>query len=85
MVKESVNAQMIRALVSKIAKPRLKDFHFFDVYKGSRVPEGHISYAFSIQLGANDHTLTDAEITSTQEKIMKELEKEFQAKFAGLS
>jgi phenylalanyl-tRNA synthetase beta subunit len=38
-----------------------------------------------VVLGANDHTLADTEIASTQEKVMKELEKEFQAKFAGLS
>jgi phenylalanyl-tRNA synthetase beta chain len=85
LVKDSVNAQMIRSVVSKAAKPLLKDFLFFDVYKGSRVPQGHISYAFRVVLGANDHTLADTEIASTQEKIMKELEKEFQAKFAGLS
>lgn len=85
LVKDSVNAQMIRANVSKSAKTLLKDFRFFDVYKGSRVPDGHISYAFRVLLGAGDHTLADKEITETQEKIMKELEKEFSAKFAGIS
>jgi phenylalanyl-tRNA synthetase beta chain len=85
LVKESVNAQRIRQVVAKTAKPLLQEFHFFDVYKGSRVPEGHISYAFRVVLGAMDHTLTDVEITATQEKIMKELERELQAKFAGLS
>jgi phenylalanyl-tRNA synthetase beta chain len=85
LVKDAVNAQMIRNLVTKVAKPLLKNFHFFDVYKGSRVPEGHTSYAFRIELGANDHTLTDAEINSVQEKVMKELEKEHGAKFAGLN
>lgn len=85
LVKEEVNAQRIRSVVTKAAKPLLKDFHFFDVYKGSRVPEGHVSYAFRVILGADDHTLADQEIAGTQEKIMKELEKEFQAKFAGLS
>ncbi len=85
LVKESVNAKLIRSLVTKVAKPLLRDFHFFDVYRGSRVPEGHVSYAFRVVLGALDHTLADAEIMIVQEKIMKELEKEFQAKFAGLS
>ena len=85
LVKDSVNAMMIRQLVSKTAKPLLREFHFFDVYKGSRVPEGHTSYAFRVVLGAMDHTLTDAEITVAQQKIMKELENEFQAKFAGQS
>ncbi len=84
LVKESVNAHKIRQLVQKTLRPLLQDFHFFDVYKGSRVPEGHVSYAFRIVLGALDHTLTDGEITEAQQKVMKELEKELQAKFAGL-
>lgn len=85
LVKDSVNAQMIRTNVSKSAKLLMKDFRFFDVYKGTRVPDSHISYAFRVVLGSNDHTLTDKEISETQEKIMKELEKEFSAKFAGIS
>jgi len=83
-VADSVTAQKIRQVVTRAAKPLLKDFNFFDVYKGSRITEGHVSYAFRVVLGASDHTLTDAEISQTQEKIMKELQKEFQAKFAGL-
>lgn len=85
LVEEKVSAQSIRQLVTKVAKPLMKEFRFFDVYKGSRVPDGHVSYAFRVVLGANDHTLTDAEISAVQEKIMKEMQKEFQAKFAGLS
>jgi phenylalanyl-tRNA synthetase beta chain len=83
-VSESITAQKIRQVVTRAAKPLLKDFNFFDVYKGSRITEGHVSYAFRVVLGAIDHTLTDAEISQTQEKIMKELQKEVQAKFAGL-
>jgi len=83
LVKDNVNAQMIRQLVTKTARPLLQEFHFFDVYKGARVPEGHVSYAFRVVLGALDHTLTDAEISGTQQKIMKELEREFGGRFAG--
>jgi phenylalanyl-tRNA synthetase beta chain len=85
LVKDDVNAAMIRAAVTKAAKPLLRDFLIFDVYRGTRVPEGHVSYAFRVSLGANDHTLTDTEISGAQSSIMKALEKEFGAKFAGLS
>ncbi len=85
LVKQEVNSQDIRALVTKVAKPLLKNFHYFDVYKGSRVPEGHVSYAFRLSLGSDDHTLTDQEINSVQEKVMAELQKEFGARFAGLT
>lgn len=83
LVKDDVNAQMIRQSVTKAAKPLLKDFLIFDVYRGTRVPEGHVSYAFRVMLGANDHTLTEQEITGAQDSIMKALEKDFAAKFAG--
>jgi phenylalanyl-tRNA synthetase beta chain len=85
LVKDDVNAAMIRAAVTKAAKPLLQDFLIFDVYRGTRVPEGHVSYAFRVTLGAADHTLTDTEITGAQNAIMKALEKDFGAKFAGLS
>ena len=84
LVKDDVNAAMIRAAVTKAAKPLLQDFLIFDVYRGTRVPEGHVSYAFRVTLGAADHTLADTEITGAQNAIMKALEKEFGAKFAGL-
>ena len=83
-VSEAVTAQMIRNLVTKVSRPLIKDFHFFDVYKGSRITAGNVSYAFRVVLGADDHTLTDAEISSVQEKIMSELQKEYKVKFAGL-
>lgn len=83
-VPDSVNADAIRKLVAKVAKPLLKELRFFDVYKGSRVPAGHISYAFRITLGSEDHTLTDQEINGVQENLMRTMEKEFQARFAGL-
>ncbi|RZA06714.1 MAG: hypothetical protein EOP11_09590 [Proteobacteria bacterium] len=41
-----------------------------------------MSYAFRVTLGG-DHTLTDAEISGAQSSIMKALEKDFAAKFAG--
>jgi phenylalanyl-tRNA synthetase beta chain len=83
-VPNTVNAQMIRSLVTREAKPLLRDLNFFDVYKGSRVPEGHTSYAFRIVLSSDDHTLADKEIQDIQESIMKKMESEFGARFAGL-
>jgi phenylalanyl-tRNA synthetase beta chain len=85
LVKEEVLASRIEAEVKKVAKPLLKEFHFFDVYRGERVPAGHVSYAFRITLGADDRTLTDNEIQDLQSKVMKALEKQVAGRFAGLS
>ncbi len=84
LVKDSITADQMKQAVLKLAKPLVKSVTFFDVYKGSRVPEGHVSYAFRVVLGSDSHTLTDEEIHKTQESVMKGLEKEFSARFAGL-
>lgn len=83
LVADSVTADAIRDLVAKTAKPLLKEVRFFDVYKGSRVPAGHVSYAFRIRLGSSERTLTDEEINQVQANVMQALEKDFGAKFAG--
>lgn len=83
-VKDSVDSATLRALALKSAKPLARDVRFFDVYRGERVPAGHVSYAFRVLLSAEDHTLTDKEISDAQAAIMRTLEKEVGAKFAGL-
>ena len=83
-VSESVSAEELRAAVVKLAKPLVRSVAFFDVYKGSRITEGHVSYAFRVVLGADSHTLTDEEIQKVQQSIMQGLEKDFSARFAGL-
>jgi phenylalanyl-tRNA synthetase beta chain len=84
-VEESVTAEKLRSIALEAGKPLTKDLRFFDVYRGERVPKGHVSYAFRITLQAEDHTLTDAEISGTQTAIMNALTKGVAAKFAGLS
>lgn len=34
----------------------------FDVYEGKGVPEGRVSLAFALELGAADRTLTEEEV-----------------------
>jgi phenylalanyl-tRNA synthetase beta chain len=83
-VKDVVQAAQIRTLVTKLTRPLFQDLRFFDVYKGSRIPEGHVSYAFRVHLGASDRTLTDQEVNEWQTKVMQAMEQEFGAKFAGM-
>ena len=47
----------------------------FDVYRGERLGENKKSLAFSIAFRSPDHTLTEAEITSCMDKILKNAEK----------
>ncbi|NUM88037.1 MAG: phenylalanine--tRNA ligase subunit beta, partial [Bdellovibrionales bacterium] len=82
LVRNDVTSAQLRAAVSKV--PLLRELRFFDVYRGSRVPDGFVSYAFRVVLGSDDHTLTDEEIKKVQDAIFQGLQKEFSAQFAGL-
>lgn len=83
-ISDRVGAQAVRELVLKLGKPLAKNLEFFDVYRGERVPAGQVSYAFRVELAAEDHTLTDAEISAAHSQILEGLQKELSAKIAGL-
>ncbi|MEI6596590.1 MAG: phenylalanine--tRNA ligase subunit beta [bacterium] len=57
----------------------IKQVELFDVYQGDKLGEGKKSLAFHIIYQAN-RTLTSKEVDEVQEKLVKHLEKEFEAK-----
>lgn len=58
----------------------LESVQLFDVYKGSQVQEGSKSAAFALTFRASDRTLKDDEVNQAMERILKALEKSFDAK-----
>ena len=60
----------IKAAAGKI----LEKVELFDVYKGSQIADGKKSVAFNITMRASDRTLTDEEVGSAMNKILKALE-----------
>ena len=57
----------------------LEDAHIFDVYEGERVGKGKKSIALRLRLRSPDHTLNEDEITSTVDRIMKQLDRKCSA------
>jgi phenylalanyl-tRNA synthetase beta chain len=51
----------------------------FDVFEGAPLPEGKVSLAFSVDLRAEDRTLTDEEAEETVRAISERLAREFGA------
>ena len=60
----------------------LKDVTVFDLYEGEHVGEGNKSLAFGLRLGA-DRTLRDKDVDKVMARVLKSLEKEFDAKLRG--
>ena len=60
---------MIAASAGKL----LRGIRLFDIYRGTGVPEGKKSMAFSIELRADDRTLTDADSEGVVSKVLTAL------------
>ena len=52
----------------------LRSVKLFDIYRGTGVPEGKKSMAFSMELRADDRTLTDADSESVMQKVLTALQ-----------
>ena len=51
----------------------LRSVKLFDIYRGTGVPEGKKSMAFSLELRADDRTLTDADSEGVMSKVLSAL------------
>ncbi len=78
LVDDAVSAMQIETLVRSTIKDNwLKDFHVFDVYKGTGIPEGKKSLAIAMILQDDNRTLVDSEINSLINAIIDSLENNF--------
>lgn len=67
-------AQQVGPLMAAIREgcgALLEDIHMFDVFRGVQIGEGNKSVAFSLTIRAEDHTLTDEEITRVTDQALK--------------
>ena len=79
LVDKSVTAQEMQKVIKANGGKLLLDSKVFDVYTGKGIPEGKVSIAFSVELGAQDKTLTDEEISNVMNKIAEGLQKKCSA------
>ncbi|NLF27952.1 MAG: phenylalanine--tRNA ligase subunit beta [Clostridiales bacterium] len=79
VVDESAGAGEMLEAIERAGGRTLESARLFDIYRGERIGEGKKSVAYALSFRASDRTLTDAEIASAMEKILKQLEQEFSA------
>ena len=79
LVDDEVTVGSIEKIISQCSGKILEEVKLFDVYKGSQIPEGKKSVAYSISYRAPDRTLVDDEINSVFNKTVKRLESELGA------
>lgn len=59
----------------------VRSIELLDAYTGESIPEGKISYTYTIQYGLDTRTLTDEEIEAVHERIKKNLADTFKVSF----
>ena len=67
---ESVTVAEAEEVITSAAGKLLRGIKLFDIYRGTGVPEGKKSMAFSLELRADDRTLTDTDSEAVVSKIL---------------
>lgn len=79
IVDEAIPAAQVANLIRQTGGKLLVDVRLFDVYKGSHVPPGKRSLAYSLTFQAPDRTLTADDTAKARQKIVGRLERELGA------
>ncbi len=77
--REEVTVGEAEAVITQAAGKLLRNIRLFDVYRGTGVPEGKKSLAFSLELRADDRTLTDTDSETVTKNVLGALENQLGA------
>ena len=70
---EGVTVAQVEQVITASAGKLLRDVKLFDIYRGVGIPEGKKSMAFSLELRADDRTLTDTDSEAVVTKVLAAL------------
>ncbi len=76
---EAVTVAQVAECMEAAGGRLLRKVRFFDIYRGKGIAEGKKSLAFSLELRADDRTLTDADSEGVVKKILAALEQKLGA------
>ena len=80
LVEKSLPSAEVQRLIVEAGGTLLEQVYLFDDYRGSQVPAGHKSLAFTLVYRASDRTLTDAEVTEQHKLILARVESDLGAR-----
>jgi phenylalanyl-tRNA synthetase beta chain len=81
VVDDTVAAGAVLLAIKESAGELLEHGGAFDEYRGTQLPEGHKSIAFTLTFRSPERTLTDAEVDRAMTEIRRGLEKRHGARF----
>ena len=76
---EAITVAQAEDVITAAAGKLLRGVRLFDIYRGTGVPEGKKSMAFSLELRADDRTLTDQDSENVMSKVLTALKEKLDA------
>ena len=76
---EAVTVAEAENVITASASKLLRGVKLFDIYRGTGIPEGKKSLAFSLQLRSDDRTLTDTDSEAVVSKVLEALKEKLGA------
>ena len=76
---ETVTVADVEDVITPAAGKLLRDVKLFDIYRGTGIPAGKKSLAFSLALRADDRTLTDSDSEAVISKVLTALQEKLGA------
>ena len=76
---EEITVAQAEEVITAAAGKLLRGVKLFDIYRGTGVPEGKKSMAFSLELRADDRTLTDSDSEAVVSKVLGALKDKLNA------
>ncbi len=71
VVEDGVTADRVALAIEESGGELLESVHLFDVYRGGSVGAGRRSLAFRLRFCAPDRTLTDEEVATSRERVIR--------------
>ncbi len=79
LCEEALTVAQVEDVIRQAAGKLLRNVRLFDIYRGTGVPEGKKSMAFSLELRADDRTLTDIDSEAVINKVLTALQDKLNA------
>ena len=76
---EDITVAQVEEVISASAGKLLRKIQLFDIYRGVGVPDGKKSMAFSLQLRADDRTLTDSDSEAVVNNVLAAVKEQLNA------
>ncbi len=76
---EQTTVAEVEKVITAAAGKLLRDVRLFDIYRGSGIPKGKKSLAFTLELRADDRTLTDTDSEQVLSKVLSAVKEKLNA------